>query len=167
MTAKKAKIGYRRKKGAKKAHARSRSMPGATGRSASTNDGTVGRDSDDTCGGDETSPVDVDDGNGEEDQGNRGAEEEACAHVHAVEEEAAEYRRLRDRAQLRPKKLDRRLLPMTQLEIMLGNHWKERVRCAYDTAAELADELAESYKENEELRAKIRELQSPPSPLVE
>ena len=50
---------------------------------------------------------------------------------------------------------------MTQLEIMLGNHWKERVRCAYDTAAELADELAESHKENEELRAKIRELQSP------
>ena len=63
--------------------------------------------------------------------------------------------------------MDRRLLPMTQLEIVLGNHWKERVRGAYDTAAELADELAESYKENEELRAKIRELQSPPSPLVE
>ena len=113
--------------------------------------------------------MDVDDGNGKEDQGDRGAEEEARTYVQAVEEEAAEYRRLRDRAQLRPKKMDRRLLPMTQLEIMLGNHWKERVRGAYDTAAELADELAESYKENEEFWAKFRELEleSPPSPLVE
>ena len=56
---------------------------------------------------------------------------------------------------------------MTQLEILLGNRWKKKVRDAYDTAAEVADALAESYKENEELRAKIRELESPPPPLVE
>ena len=109
MTAKKALIGYKRKKGAKKAHARSRSMPGNTGRSASTNCGTVGRDSDDTCGGDETPQVEVDDGNGEEEKEEDPDDVLFDADGQPYKSAADIYREMRDAARLRPNKYDRRL----------------------------------------------------------
>ena len=166
MTRSTKQIGYRRKKGAKKAHARSRSMPGNTGRSASTNYGTVGRDSDDTCGGDETPPVDVDDGNGKDEKEEDPHDVLFDADGQPYTSEADVYRRARDAAQLRPKKMDRRLKPETQWRIVNDNEWKRLVRDAYDTAAQVADELAQVHKENDELRAKIRELRSTPSALV-
>ena len=166
MTRSTKQIGYRRKKGAKKAHARSRSMSGNTGRSASTNYGTVGRDSDDTCGGDETPPVDVDDGNGKDEKEEDPHDVLFDADGQPYTSEADVYRRARDAAQLRPKKMDQRLKPETLRRIANDNEWKRMVRDAYDTAAQVAVSLADVEQENRELRAKIRELRSTPSPLV-
>ena len=62
--------------------------------------------------------------------------------------------------------MDRRLKPETQWRIANDNEWKRLVRDAYDTAAQVADELAQVHKENDWLRAKIRELCGVLSPLV-
>ena len=56
------------------------------------------------------------------------------------------------------KKYDRRLKPETQLRILNDNEWKRLVRLAWNAAAEVADDLAQTQEENIQLRAQIRKL---------
>ena len=146
-------------------------MPGDIGRRSSKKSGTIGRDIEDTCDGDERPTVDVDDGSDEEEPGDQGAEGEACADVDSSVDLAYTYRALRDDPLYAEKKVDGRLRRMDQWLIENENIWKEVIRSAYDAAAVEVDARIRLAKKNAELRAKIRSLESQtnapsPSPLA-
>ena len=161
MTTKKGKIGYRRKKGAKTAHVRSRSMPGSMRRRASTNTGQSAVGPGSGQGGDDEARFDVDDGNGKEEEGDEGAEGAGRAGECPADTPAAVYRSMRDAPVFQHEKIDRRQNRWDQFFIQRENEWKETVRGAYHAAAEESDSAAQLWRENVKLRAQILKLEAP------